>query len=315
MIGPCSQCDCVLGVWNGRREWLLCANFPGHEGQLSHVSGTGIVVDCRKFRPRCDLPAMLPEGEAVRYIPLGGGQVAIVDAADFAWLNRYKWRAFGKSGGFYAVCRIGQKMVFMHRLIKNPPPGKVVDHANGNRQDNRRCNLRNCTAGENARNNRKGRGASRFKGVSYNRRLGKWGARICREGRTRHLGWFDNEIDAAEAYDRAARKYFGEFARLNFPEVVSGRRQVIESQSRTVKPETTPNPQKRKPRTASAVVRPFSSLSPLDFGHCFGLRVSCLELPRLRPRGRGPPRVRNIALKTPARAHEQPAGVTSSYVG
>ena len=48
----CGVCVCALGVWNGRRDWLLCANYPGPEGELSHVSGAGVVVECRKFRPK-----------------------------------------------------------------------------------------------------------------------------------------------------------------------------------------------------------------------------------------------------------------------
>jgi hypothetical protein len=214
----CGDCACVSPVWNGRRDWLLCANYPGHEGELTHVSGTGIVVDCRKFRARRDVETPPAEGEAVRHIPLGAGRVAIVDAADFEWLNQYKWRAFGKGDGLYAVGRVGGKVVFMHRLIMDPPAGMMVDHINGNEQDNRRCNLRICTPAQNARNSRKKGGASRFKGAYWYASLRKWVAKICHNGKTTHLGWFDNEIDAASAYDRAARRLFGEFACLNFPE-------------------------------------------------------------------------------------------------
>ena len=52
MLGPCCQCVCVMGVWNGRRDLLFCSNYPGHEGELTHVSGT---------RHRRGLPEVLPE--------------------------------------------------------------------------------------------------------------------------------------------------------------------------------------------------------------------------------------------------------------
>ncbi len=218
MVGPCAQCVCAMGVWNGRRDWLLCANYPGHEGELSHVSGTGIVVDCRRFRRKWEQTAAeVSVSEGVRFISLGHGHAAMVDAADFEWLNRHTWRPAGGPTG-YAMATVDGKRTLMHRLIMNPPPGFVVDHFNGNKHDNRRSNLRVCTQSENRRNARKFCGASRFKGVSWSRWAGKWQAGICHNGKSIHLGYFDDEIDAALAYDRKARELFGAFAYLNFPD-------------------------------------------------------------------------------------------------
>ncbi len=306
----CGQCACAAPVWNGRREWLLCANYPGHEGELTHVSGTGIVVDCRKFWPRCAVAAVPPEGEGVRYISLGDGRVALVDAADYEWLRRYTWRA---SGAGYAQARVGGKHVFMHRLIMNPAVGKVVDHWNGNRQDNRRGNLRLCTQAQNLQNRRKSRGTSRFKGVSWHFNRRRWEARIGCDGKTRHLGWFDNEIDAALAYDRAARELFGAFAHLNFPEVGTIVRPVAvrhrqdgascrchptsKSEIRSTKSETNSNHRNSKLQTKPGLARAFGSLEHLDFGHCFEFRYSNfrgglpsgVEIPRLWAWATGPP--------------------------
>ena len=100
----------------------------------------------------------------------------------------------------------------------NPPLGMQVDHINGDRLDNRRENLRIVTNWQNQMN----RGmtinnSSGYKGVRL-RRSGKWEAQIRVNKKAIFLGRFYDKLDAAHAYDDAAKKYFGEFARLNFPE-------------------------------------------------------------------------------------------------
>jgi hypothetical protein len=88
----------------------------------------------------------------------------------------------------------------------------VVDHINGNGLDNRRCNLRICTPAQNGLNSRpRVDGKSRFKGVFPHG--DRWRAKVG----GRHLGLFDDEVEAAKARDRLARKLHGKFARLNFP--------------------------------------------------------------------------------------------------
>jgi hypothetical protein len=105
----------------------------------------------------------------------------------------------------------------MHRLLLNPPEGVEVDHINGNTLDNRRANLRICTHAENSRN-RRGRSNSKsgVKGVTPY--PGGWRATINVNGKNVHLGCFTNIDDAAEAYDEAATRYYGEFARTNATE-------------------------------------------------------------------------------------------------
>ncbi len=167
----------------------------------------------------------MPTDDRVRCISLTKGLFALVDAADYEWLSQYKWRTTGGSEG-YARATIAGKNVFMHRLIMNPPAGKVVDHINQNRWDNRRDNLRECTQAENLRNRRSLRGTSRFKGVHWNARIRKWVATICLNRKLIHLGYFDDEVAAAHAYDEKARELFGPFAYLNFPRrivLLSGR--------------------------------------------------------------------------------------------
>jgi hypothetical protein len=107
----------------------------------------------------------------------------------------------------------------LHRVILGVLQGATVDHINGNGLDNRRINLRTCTTAENAHNQvPQVGGTSAFKGVCWNRAVRKWQAQIKHGGRKKYLGVFASEQDAAKAYDVAANKYFGAFARINFKE-------------------------------------------------------------------------------------------------
>ena len=103
----------------------------------------------------------------------------------------------------------------MHRLLL---PETEVDHKSGDGLDNRRSNLRSATRSQNQANKfKKENTSSRFKGVYQRRNYRRFRAHIRVHGEEIHVGDFDSEIEAARAYDAAARKYHGEFARLNFP--------------------------------------------------------------------------------------------------
>lgn len=98
-------------------------------------------------------------------------------------------------------------------------PTDEIDHINHVRTDNRIVNLREATRSENAQNNRSHKdSASKYLGVSLYGRDQVWIAQIYVDGEQKYLGRYHNEIDAARRYDRAAVKYFGEFANLNFPQ-------------------------------------------------------------------------------------------------
>lgn len=143
-----------------------------------------------------------------------------IDASDAHLLDRYCIYLALQAG---LPCRLraqdyatGRRFQ-LARLIMNPPADAVVDHINGDIFDNRRCNLRVCTRGENAMNRRRPRtSGGRFKGIN---RLpnGKWQAKATLRGRQLYLGCFESDEDAARAYDAKARELFGEFAALNFP--------------------------------------------------------------------------------------------------
>jgi hypothetical protein len=166
-------------------------------------------------------------------VPLTQGQYAIVSPCDFERVSQFKWRALWESHtkSFYAARteRIGGKrrMVRMHRFIMNAPDGTDIDHWNHNTLDNRRHNLRCVPHRQNQENQQKQAGcSSKFKGVSWHKRDRKWMVYIYDgevqangERAKRHLGYFDSEIEAALAYDAAARVSFGATAALNFPEL------------------------------------------------------------------------------------------------
>lgn len=123
----------------------------------------------------------------------------------------------------YLMGRIGKVGVLAHRaawaIVHGSWPSDEIDHINHDRKDNRIANLRNSTRSTNARNGRSHRdSASTYLGVSLNGRDGVWVAQIGLHGENTYLGRFSTEIEAALAYDKAARRHFGTFANLNFPD-------------------------------------------------------------------------------------------------
>ena len=160
----------------------------------------------------------------MKVIYLTQAQIALVDDRDFELLNKRKWCILKSGRDFpYAVRWEWNKeykrsfLILMHRAIMDLNYGdkKQVDHINGNGLDNRRTNLRICTITQNRRNSAPFIGTSKYKGVSWSNHKKKWRVQIFYGGRLKHLGYFDIEEIAAQIYNNAALKHFGEFARLN----------------------------------------------------------------------------------------------------
>lgn len=158
----------------------------------------------------------------MRQISLSQGQFAVVDDADFEWLNNWRWRAsFKADAGIFYVTRWSTKdeygdgnrsIVLMHRFILGAPEGVMVDHRDRNTLNNQRYNLRLCTNGQNQANCKARCGQSVFKGVSRNKNM--WRSRIKVKGEVR-CKTFKLEIEAAEYYDKVALEHYGEFALTN----------------------------------------------------------------------------------------------------
>lgn len=150
-------------------------------------------------------------------IPLTRNQVAIVDDADYALVAPYRWHCMAKG---YAARRLrvceGSAIVLMHRIIMQAPTDLQIDHINGNKLDNRRSNLRLVTNQQNRFNQRPRKdNKTGYKGVCWNRRVGKFCAQIHHNHTNMLIGHYSTAIEAAHAYNRKAAELFGEYAYLN----------------------------------------------------------------------------------------------------
>lgn len=167
----------------------------------------------------------------MKEIQLTQGKVAIVDDWNYDWLNMDNWCAQKTPENWYAVRHIRLQnpdypidkqpenlLISMHRQILNPPAGYISDHIDHNGLNNLESNLRVCTFAQNQRNRQKTqkKTSSQYKGVWRDKKHKRWVTNIKDE----YVGCFEDEIEAAKAYDTKALELFGEFACLNFPPVI-----------------------------------------------------------------------------------------------
>jgi hypothetical protein len=155
-------------------------------------------------------------------LTISDGSKVLVDDQDLPLVAGYTWGIAGK-GYVSTLLKIDgrKRRIYIHRLIMGAQKGQQVDHRHHNKLDNRRSELRLSTGAQNLQNTRyktkPGPNPSKYKGVSWHGLAQKWRAEIKPLGKRLYLGLFREEIDAAKAYDRAARLHFGEFAHLNLP--------------------------------------------------------------------------------------------------
>ncbi len=162
----------------------------------------------------------------MKQIPLTQGKFALVDDEYFDELIKYNWHAKAGRNTFYVSRCIylgvidGVKRgttITMHRHLLNAPADTPIDHKDGNGLNCQRSNFRTCTRSQNAAN-KHGYGSSKYLGVSFEKDRKKWKAAIKISAlwkSPKRLGSFLNELDAARAYNEAAKIYHGEFANLN----------------------------------------------------------------------------------------------------
>lgn len=171
-----------------------------------------IIADARETLAAVEFTpnSVIPGDDGEMWIQVGADFVRI-DGADYPLVSDFHWM-LSKDG--YAVCSEKfMKFTSMHRLILGKRDGMMIDHIDGNKLDNRRSNLRFATAAQNQFNRGIGKkNTSGFKGVSLDKRSGKWMANIRHSGKKNYLGQFDTKELAAAAYDREARLHHGEFA-------------------------------------------------------------------------------------------------------
>jgi hypothetical protein len=156
----------------------------------------------------------------VFFVPLTQGTFTKIDVRDAKRVMRHLWYLYKhpKTGRRYAVREEQGVTIRLHRWLFNASFSEEVDHKNGDGLDNRRENLRKATDAQNARNSRKKScGTSKYKGVTRDSASSSWKARIRVNLKLIHIGRFKTEVEAARAYDNAARQLFGEFACVNFP--------------------------------------------------------------------------------------------------
>ena len=161
----------------------------------------------------------------IAYVPLTQGYEAVIDAADVPKVNLWNWHAQVKTrsdasgANVYAVRNMTVSpnrtvTVCMHRVIAGTPEDMETDHIDLNGLNNRRVNLRNATRAQNGCNmGISSANTSGAKGVTWNRRLGKWQAQIGSNGKMYYLGLHATLASASSAYAAKSAELHGTFGR------------------------------------------------------------------------------------------------------
>jgi hypothetical protein len=157
--------------------------------------------------------------EPAVHISVGEGQTLLIEKRDLWIFESRCWSVRKHRNTHYLYAAQGAKKLHLHREILNAPEDLEVDHRNGDGLDNRRSNLRLATRIQNSWNRTRSKtNQSGYLGVDYHKKLGYWRARLSVKGKLVHCSYHADALTAAQVRDEAAKNYFGEWARLNFPE-------------------------------------------------------------------------------------------------
>ena len=151
----------------------------------------------------------------MKKIQLTYGKQALVDDSTYGLLSQFGWTIDKRNNCVISTAKdLPERR--MSRMIMNAQQGEVVDHIDGNPLNNQFVNLRICTQKQNMYNRKINKNSkSGYKGVTYNKGIEMYTAQIRYNGKLKYLGSYMNKKEAAEAYNNAATKQFGEYARLN----------------------------------------------------------------------------------------------------
>ena len=156
----------------------------------------------------------------MREFILYDGTIVKVDDEDFNHIADYQWYLNKKDGKIRAVVRNDNgRLFYMHREILAAPESAIVDHIDGNPLNNTKQNLRFVNDQQSNQNRGKFKNcSSKYKGVTWHKRVKRWQAQIGFNKDVIQLGYHETEELAAVHYDMAAIYLFGKYCRLNFPE-------------------------------------------------------------------------------------------------
>jgi hypothetical protein len=159
--------------------------------------------------------------------------VCVIDTPIYSLIKGFRWSAYraAASKTYYAKTAVrkengAQTTLYMQQFIF--PEAEEIDHKDGDGLNNRRENLRPATHSQNMSNRKKFKNkafkSSKFLGVHWREEVKKFRAYITLNRKRLNIGHFEDEIEAAKKYDEKAKEIFGDFARLNFPDVKAGER-------------------------------------------------------------------------------------------
>lgn len=216
------QCS-VSGCTKPVRHFDLCLR---HYTQLRKY-GTFIGNPARSSKDPNEFRVVGHQCQIDLYDCLGNYRAtAIVDAENFDLVKNKKWHLDDNSKGhrYVVSSKHPPDRIYLHELILGCKTTRRLqaDHINHDTLDNRKINLRLCSEAENQYNKiKKKNTTSDFKGVHWCKRKLRWCATISLNSRKKFLGYFHDEIEAAKAYNAAARFYYGPFALLNIVPIVA----------------------------------------------------------------------------------------------